>query len=64
MSRCAVSHVSTEVKYKERICFDFQAVIVPDEDDRRFVAMPESLSALCYLVWPVRLGWKEITGQP
>ncbi len=37
---------------------------MPDEHDRSFVPMPQSLSALYYLVRPVRLAWKEITGRP
>jgi hypothetical protein len=34
---------------------------MPDEEDRRFVSIPESLAALYYLIRPVRLAWKEIT---
>jgi hypothetical protein len=37
---------------------------MPDEDDRRFVSLPESLGALYYLLRPVRLVWKEVTERP
>ena len=34
---------------------------MPDEDDRRFLSIPGPLSALYYVVRPMRLVWKEIT---
>jgi hypothetical protein len=37
---------------------------MPDEDDRRFAPLPQSLSALYYFVRPVRLAWMEMTEKP
>lgn len=37
---------------------------MPDEADRRFISIPQSLSVLYYLVRPVRLFWMEITERP
>jgi Uncharacterised nucleotidyltransferase len=37
--------------------------VAPTEHDRRFVAIPDSLSALYYFVRPVRVAWEKITGQ-
>ena len=37
---------------------------MPDDDDRRFAPLPQSLSALYYFVRPARLAWKEITERP
>jgi hypothetical protein len=34
---------------------------MPDEEDRRFLSIPKPLSALYYVVRPMRLVWKEIT---
>lgn len=34
---------------------------MPDDADRRFLSLPEPLTALYYLVRPMRLAWKEIT---
>jgi Uncharacterised nucleotidyltransferase len=34
---------------------------MPDDEDRRFLPIPRSLSALYYVVRPMRLVWKEIT---
>jgi Uncharacterised nucleotidyltransferase len=36
---------------------------MPDEDDRRFASIPQSLSGLYYFVRPMRLAWKEVTGR-
>jgi Uncharacterised nucleotidyltransferase len=35
--------------------------ITPDERDRKLVSIPDSLSALYYLVRPVRMAWEKIT---
>jgi hypothetical protein len=35
--------------------------ITPDERDRRFARLPESLSSLYYFVRPVRMAWEKIT---
>lgn len=37
---------------------------MPDDDDRRFAPLPDSLKTLYYFVRPVRLAWKEITERP
>ena len=37
---------------------------MPDEDDRRFAPIPDSLSALYYFVRPVRLAWRGMTERP
>ncbi|MGA8305897.1 MAG: nucleotidyltransferase family protein [Candidatus Acidiferrales bacterium] len=37
---------------------------MPDEDDRRFARIPQSLWAMYYFVRPVRLAWREITERP
>lgn len=34
---------------------------MPDDEDRRFVSIPPSLSVLYYFVRPLRLAWKEIS---
>jgi hypothetical protein len=34
---------------------------MPDDEDRRFLSIPPSLSALYYVVRPMRLVWKEIS---
>lgn len=36
---------------------------MPDEDDRRFLSIPRPLSALYYVVRPMRLVWREITQE-
>jgi Uncharacterised nucleotidyltransferase len=34
---------------------------MPDDEDRRFLSIPRPLSALYYVVRPMRLAWKELT---
>lgn len=36
---------------------------IPNERDRRFIAIPKSLSALYYFVRPIRLTWKTVTDK-
>jgi hypothetical protein len=36
---------------------------MPDQDDRQFMPIPDSLSALYYLVRPLRLAWQGISGR-
>jgi Uncharacterised nucleotidyltransferase len=46
------------------LCQNLLPKLAPDERDRRFLPMPESLSPVYYLVRPVRLVWQMVTSRP